>query len=87
MKMKTQPGRAIFVTSGNGYHADEKGIIHNVLGDDANDLRHAGAEIYDEPPVAAPIAAPAAPAVAPPKPAAPPAPAAAPVKNDAPPAA
>jgi hypothetical protein len=48
MKMKTSPGRSIFVTSGNAYHADEHGIIHNVLGDDSHDLRTAGAEIYNE---------------------------------------
>ena len=57
MKMKTSPGRSIFVTSGNGYHADEHGIIHNVLGDDSYDLRRAGAEIYSEP--TAPSPAPA----------------------------
>jgi hypothetical protein len=43
MEMKTQPGRSIYTTSGNGYHADKNGIIHNVLAEDADDLRRAGA--------------------------------------------
>jgi hypothetical protein len=54
MKMKTSPGRAIFVTSGNSYHADEKGIIANVLAEDVDDLRRAGAEIYTEATAGAP---------------------------------
>ena len=54
MKMKTQPGRSIQVTSGNRYTADEHGIINNVLGEDVDDLRGAGAEIYTEPTVRTP---------------------------------
>lgn len=61
MKMKTTPGRSIFVPSGNAYHADENGIIHNVLGDDSNDLIRAGnVEHYREPPPVPPVAPPPA---------------------------
>jgi hypothetical protein len=87
MKMKTHPGRSIFVPSGNAYHADDKGIIHNVLGDDSYDLMRAGnIEQWFEPaPAAAPPPPPATPPAAPkaPPPVAPAA-AAVPAKNDGP---
>jgi hypothetical protein len=48
MKMTARPGFSVQVTSGARYTADDKGIIHNVMGDDLVDLRNAGCQDHHE---------------------------------------
>jgi hypothetical protein len=48
MKMTAHPGFSVQVTSGTRYTADDKGIIHNVMGDDRVDLRNAGCQDHHE---------------------------------------